>query len=120
MIAFASGQGLPISTTYVAFASVVATAWGDGVYIDGNSEVKVGRIVWVVSGWFMSAFLAFIISFSVALVIYHGRLVGLSLCLIVFFLTRVMSQRMEKKHTNKYNKTLKKERKNMVINKGLW
>jgi phosphate/sulfate permease len=109
VIAFASGQGLPISTTYVAFASVVATGWGDGVFTGGNSEVKVGRIVWVVSGWFMSAFLAFTISFIVALIIYYGRLVGLSICMIIFLLTRVISKRMEKKHTKKYNKTVKKE-----------
>lgn len=105
VIAFASGQGLPISTTYVAFASVVATGWGDGIFTEGNSEVKIGRSIWVVSGWFISAFLAFTTSFLFAWIIYNGRLVGIAFSLLAFFVIRIVSGRMEKIHTKKFNKT---------------
>lgn len=58
VIAFASGQGLPVSTTYVGFAAVVATGMGDKIYLVGDSVTKMARSIWVVFSWFSGAFLA--------------------------------------------------------------
>ena len=48
VIAFASGMGIPVSTTYVGFAAVLATGWGDKVFAGGDSEKKAGRAIWVI------------------------------------------------------------------------
>lgn len=58
VIAFASGIGLPVSTTYVSFAAVVSTGWADRVFHRGDAQLKLGRTVWVVTCWFLSAFIA--------------------------------------------------------------
>lgn len=58
VIAFASGIGLPVSTTYVSFAAVVSTGWADRVFHRGDAQLKMGRTVWVVTCWFLSAFIA--------------------------------------------------------------
>ena len=79
VIAFASGRGLPVSTTYVAFAAVVATGVADRVFVRGDSELKVGRTIWVVSSWFISAALALVASGAVAYIIYHLGVLGLAI-----------------------------------------
>ena len=48
VIAFASGMGLPVSTTYVGFAAVVSTGWADRIFERGDAQVKIGRTIWVV------------------------------------------------------------------------
>ncbi len=58
VIAFASGMGLPVSTTYVAFAAVIATGWADRIFVRGDAHLKMGRTIWVVFCWFISAFIA--------------------------------------------------------------
>ncbi len=62
VIAFASGMGLPVSTTYVAFAAVISTGWADRIFQRGDAQLKLGRTIWVVFCWFFSAFVAAIFS----------------------------------------------------------
>ena len=45
VIVFASGQGLPLSTTYVAFAAVLGTGLSDRVFARGHAEKKLGRAI---------------------------------------------------------------------------
>ena len=66
VIAFASGLGMPVSTTYVSFAAVIATGWGDRVFSRGPAELKLGRAIWVVTCWFLGMFLAAACGFAVA------------------------------------------------------
>ena len=42
VIAFASGRGLPVSTTYVAFAAVLGTGLSDRVFSRGDADLKIG------------------------------------------------------------------------------
>ena len=39
-IAFASGKGIPVSTTYVAFAAVIGTGMADRVFVRGDADLK--------------------------------------------------------------------------------
>ncbi len=66
VIAFASGIGLPVSTTYVSFAAVVSTGWADRIFHRGDAHLKMGRTIWVITCWFLSAFLAMITTALVA------------------------------------------------------
>ena len=54
VIAFASGRGLPVSTTYVAFAAVLGSGMADRVISRGDGVTKAGRAIWVVSCWFIA------------------------------------------------------------------
>lgn len=88
VIALASGLGLPVSTTYVCFASVIATGWGDRVFDHGRAELKVGRAIWVLTSWFMGAVIAAVASALVAYMIFHWRWVGLTTGLSLNFFLR--------------------------------
>jgi len=79
VIALASSRGLPVSTTYVAFAAVVATGLADRVMTRGDAHLKIGRAIWVVFSWFASAAIAVFATAAVARVIFHLGLAGLAI-----------------------------------------
>jgi phosphate/sulfate permease len=83
VIAFASGNGLPVSTTYVAFAAVVATGMADRVFTRGDADLKMGRAIWVVTSWFLAAAVAVVASGGVVRVVYHLGGPGLIIALVV-------------------------------------
>ena len=92
-IATASGLKLPVSTTYVAFAAVVATGMADRIFQRGDAALKLGRSIWVVSSWFASAAIAMTAAAAVCLALIHlktwGIVVGLAANgLVRFYLKR--------------------------------
>lgn len=103
VIAFASGKGLPVSTTYVAFAAVVATGWGDRVFARGDADLKLGRAIWVVISWFLAAFVALAASCVVAMVIYNFKIAGLVVALAANLVVRWYFARRAEAHETKYH-----------------
>ncbi|HOL93421.1 MAG TPA: inorganic phosphate transporter [bacterium] len=93
VIAFASGLGLPVSTTYVAFAAVVATGWADRIFLRGDAALKIGRTIWVVTGWFLSAFIAGLSTAFCAKAISLWGTIGLLVCLAINLTVRYYMKR---------------------------
>lgn len=93
VIAIASGQGLPVSTTYVAFAAVVATGLADRVMARGDAELKIGRAIWVIFSWFLAALIAMVATAAVANVIYHFDYRGLLFAGVANFVVRLIAKR---------------------------
>ena len=93
VIALASGQGLPVSTTYVGFAAVVATGLADRVMARGDAELKIGRAIWVIFSWFLAALIAVVATAGVANIIYHFSLPGLLLAGGGNFAVRIIAKR---------------------------
>jgi len=87
VIATASGLGLPVSTTYVAFAAVVATGAADRIMHRGDADLKLARTLWVVFSWFAAAVIAAVAACVVCLVVYYlgvlGILIGIGVNLVV-------------------------------------
>ncbi len=81
IIATASSLGLPVSTTYVAFSAVVATGMADRIFQRGDASLKLGRSIWVVSSWFISAMIAAVAAGIVATVIFHTGVAGIVVCI---------------------------------------
>lgn len=88
VIATASSLGLPVSTTYVAFAAVVATGMADRIFQRGDAELKLARAIWVVSSWFLSAMIAVAATALVATVVLEFALWGMALCVAANLLIR--------------------------------
>jgi len=81
VIATASDWGMPVSTTYVAFAAVVATGMADRIFQRGDSVLKLARSIWVVFSWFMGAVIACVAGALVASSICHLGIVGIVVAL---------------------------------------
>ena len=103
VIAFASGRGLPVSTTYVTFAAVVSTGMADRTMSRGDADRKVGRTIWVVFCWFAGALLAMTASAGVAFVIVKLGVAGLVLCLLVNLTIRHLVARRSDRHEEIYH-----------------
>jgi phosphate/sulfate permease len=87
VIATASGFGLPVSTTYVAFTAVVATGMADRIFQRGDAELKMARAIWVVFSWFAAAVIAACCAAVVCLVIFKvgtpGLIIGIAANLLI-------------------------------------
>ena len=88
VIATASSLGLPVSTTYVAFAAVVATGMADRIFQRGDAELKMGRAIWVVSSWFISAVIAVVAAGLVATIVLRLEIIGMAFCIGVNLIVR--------------------------------
>lgn len=106
VIAFASSRGLPVSTTYVAFAAVVATGMADRVMSYGDADLKIGRAIWVVFGWFAGAAVAMAVSAAVASAILHLGGAGLLGALATNLLLRRWIARRADRHEKIWHEDL--------------
>ncbi|UCG16113.1 MAG: inorganic phosphate transporter [Phycisphaerales bacterium] len=93
VIATASGLELPVSTTYVAFAAVVATGMADRIFQRGDAALKLGRAIWVVFSWFAAAVIAAVASGLVCRGIYHLGVVGILAALAANITVRMVVAR---------------------------
>lgn len=105
VIAFASGLGLPVSTTYVAFAAVISTGWADRIFQRGDAHLKLGRTIWVVFCWFFSAFIAAVaaglVTKLVSLIGIAGVFIGLAANLYVRYLMKKKADLQEEQLNQK-------------------
>jgi phosphate/sulfate permease len=79
VIATASGFGLPVSTTYVAFAAVIATGLADRILQRGDAELKLARTIWVVFSWFAAAVIAAVCAGVVCLLVHKAGVPGIAI-----------------------------------------
>jgi phosphate/sulfate permease len=103
VIAFASGRGLPVSTTYVAFAAVLGSGLSDRVFARGDADLKVGRAIWVISCWFIAPLIAVVATGCVASLVFHLSTVGLILCIALNLGVRFYFKRRADVHERKYH-----------------
>jgi len=103
VIAFASGRGLPVSTTYVAFAAVLGTGFSDRVFTRGDADTKLGRAIWVISCWFLAPLIAIVATGCMARLVYHLSVAGLALCIALNLGARRLFKRRADAHEEKYH-----------------
>ena len=109
VIAFASGKGLPVSTTYVAFAAVVATGMADRTMSRGDADLKIGRTIWVVFSWFAAAVIAMIASAIVAFIILKTGILGLAIGLGANFTIRFLVKGRGDRHDQRHHQDLSRQ-----------
>ena len=119
VIAFASGLGLPVSTTYVCFAAVIATGWGDRVFSRGKSDLKMGRAIWVVTSWFMGAVIAALASAIIASIVYHFEYIGLIISFALNFSLKYFFKKHSDDHEELYHRKPKRKGKRENISRSM-
>lgn len=62
LIASATSLKLPLSTTYVTFMVAMGSSLADGAWDRESAVYRISGVLTVISGWFMTAFMAFTIS----------------------------------------------------------
>jgi phosphate/sulfate permease len=103
VIAFASSEGLPVSTTYVTFAAVIATGMGDRTLARGDGDLKIGRAIWVVTSWFGGGAIAVAAAALVAALLVHFTWAGLAVALGANLLVRRTVRRRADVHEQRFH-----------------
>ena len=109
VIAFASSNGFPVSTTYVTFAAVVATGMGDRTMARGDADLKIGRSIWVVFSWFAGGFLALLATGLVAWLLVRAGTTGLICALAANLALRMHVKLRSDRHEQQYHPKLPQE-----------
>lgn len=74
LIAYGTSQKLPLSTTYVSFMVVMGASLADRAWGRDSAVYRISGVVSVISGWLMTALIAFIAAAIFATFIYFAGL----------------------------------------------
>mgnify|MGYP006275867197 CR=1 FL=1 len=77
LIAIATSLKLPLSTTYVTFMVAMGTSLADRAWGRDSAVYRITGVFTVITGWFMTALIAFSAAFVVALFINYTNIVGI-------------------------------------------
>lgn len=91
LIAWATSQKLPLSTTYVTFMVAMGSSLADKAWGRETAVYRVAGVLSVIGGWFITAFIAFTVSAIFALVIYKGGVIGTLILMAVVLLYVIIS-----------------------------
>lgn len=81
LIALATSQKLPLSTTYVTFLVAMGSSLADRAWDRDTAVYRVSGVLNIVGCWFLTAFVAFSMAAIFASVVYFGGPFGLALLL---------------------------------------
>lgn len=75
LIALGTSLKLPLSTTYVTFMVTMGASLSDRAWSRESAVYRVTGMFSVIGGWFITAIVAFLICFVIALLFYYGGVV---------------------------------------------
>lgn len=101
LIASATSLKLPLSTTYVTFMVAMGSSLSDRAWGRESAVYRITGVLTVISGWFLTAFIAFTVAFGVALILMYGGVIAVAVmsCLCAFML--IQSSLLHKRRTEK-------------------
>ena len=76
VFSFATSMKLPLSTTYVTFMVAMGASFSDQAWGRETAVYRVTGVLTVIGGWFMTAFIAFAVSFAFAGAIHYFKVPG--------------------------------------------
>ncbi len=101
LIALATSLKLPLSTTYVTFMVAMGTSLADRAWGRESAVYRITGVLTVISGWFLTAFIAFTVAFIIALVLMYGgeyAIYGMAvLCVTLLWRSRAMFKKRARK-----------------------
>jgi hypothetical protein len=90
LISFGTSMKLPLSTTYVTFMVAMGTSFSDRAWDRDSAVFRVTGVLTVIGGWFLTALMAFTVSFAFAAAIFYLKAPAVIalLGLAIFFIYR--------------------------------
>ena len=99
LISMATSMKLPLSTTYVTFMVAMGSSLADKAWGRESAVYRITGVITVIGGWFLTAFVAFTISFIIAIVISWGGAIAIVafiiLALFIVFRTHILFKKKE-------------------------
>ncbi len=101
LIAWATGQKLPLSTTYVTFMVAMGSSLADKAWGRESAVYRITGVLTVISGWFMTALAAFTMAAVMATVLHFGQIYAIFGLLALVAVVLVKSSILHKKRESK-------------------
>jgi hypothetical protein len=98
VISYATSYKLPLSTTYVTFMVAMGTSFADQAWGRESAVYRITGVLTVIGGWFMTALSAFIISGTVAVVLFLTKLYAVP---VLLFFIGLIIWKNHHKHTER-------------------
>jgi len=83
LISIATSYKLPLSTTYVTFMVAMGTSFSDRAWGLDSAVYRVAGVFAVIGGWFITAFVAFLVSGFYAFILFKFRVFGFFILLFI-------------------------------------
>jgi hypothetical protein len=99
LISLATSLKLPLSTTYVTFMIAMATSLVDKAWGRESAVYRITGVLTVISGWVLTAFIAFTVAFIVAGIIMFGKIPA-AFCLFILVVFILFKTHKGKKKDN--------------------
>jgi hypothetical protein len=108
LISLGTSLKLPLSTTYVTFMVSMGTSLADRAWGRESAVYRINGVLTVIGGWFITAIVAFSVSFIIALILSWGGNIAifLLLALVAFILLKSSSMHRQRKEKEEMNSTL--------------
>ncbi|MBC8442397.1 MAG: inorganic phosphate transporter [Deltaproteobacteria bacterium] len=100
VVSFATSLKLPLSTTYVTFMVAMGTSFSDRAWGRESAVYRVTGVLAVIGGWFMTAFIAFVVSFIFANILFYLKIYGFFILLSFAGYMIVKNHQKHKKQEN--------------------
>ncbi|MBN2668353.1 MAG: inorganic phosphate transporter [Bacteroidales bacterium] len=108
LIAFATSQKLPLSTTYVTFMVAMGTSLADKAWGRESAVYRITGVLSVIGGWFFTAFSAFMVAFIIAYIINWGGIYAIGGMIILGIFLIYRSHIYHKKHSEEDTTNIQK------------
>ncbi len=83
LISFATSLKLPLSTTYVTFMVAMGSSLADKAWGRDSAVYRINGVITVIGGWFFTAFMAFTVAGSFAVIIFYGQVYAIAGLLVI-------------------------------------
>ena len=114
LIALATSLKLPLSTTYVTFMVAMSTSLADRAWGRESAVYRITGVLIVISGWFLTVFMAFTASVLIAAILMWGKVIAVfvlaTLCVIILF-----KNRYKKNKDNNYDSLKEDEDESQIV-----
>ncbi len=121
LIAFATSLKLPLSTTYVTFMVAMGSSLADRAWGRESAVYRITGVLTVISGWFVTAVVAFAIAFVITLILMYGGIIAIIavtlLCGYMLIQSGILHKKREAKAVEHEKKHTNNEEADEVINR---
>lgn len=103
LISLATSLKLPLSTTYVTFMVAMGTSLADRAWGRESAVYRITGVITVIGGWFFTALSAFTVSFLLALLIYAGGFIAITILILIagFIILKTHGLHRKRSHREK-------------------
>lgn len=105
LIAVGTSLKLPLSTTYVTFMVAMGSSLADKAWGRESAVYRITGVLTVISGWFLTAVIAFTVAFIVGMVLMYGGELAIyimaGICVILLIQSKMLFSRRQKKNAEK-------------------